>query len=145
MSRKSKGINAEREIVKLFAETGQWFACRVAGSGSSPFPSPDIIAGNDRRKLALECKTLKEGKKYLDQEGINQLTQFSKIFGAEPWLAMKFDRQSWSFLKPEDLEKTGNCFAISQDLIKKKGITFQELICWCKPDKDNNTLPNQKV
>jgi Holliday junction resolvase len=128
MSCKSKGINAEREIIHMFWGTEDWCSHRIAGSGSSKYPSPDIIAGNNQRMIALECKTLKKGKKYLNQEEIKQLKDFSKKFGAEPWLAMKFDRQPWSFLRPEDLEETKSCFAISQNLIKKKGISFQELI-----------------
>ena len=98
--------------------------------------NPDIIAGNNQRMLALECKTLKKGKKYLNQEEIQQLTDFSRKFGAEPWLAMKFDRQPWSFIQPDHLEKTGNCLAISQNLLKNKGITFQELISKTKDLKD---------
>ena len=46
MSRKSKGINAERELIRLFEDTNKWSACRVAGSGSSRYPSPDIIAAS---------------------------------------------------------------------------------------------------
>jgi len=128
MSTKSKGIKAERELIHMFWQTEIWSSHRIAGSGSSRYPSPDIIAGNNQRILALECKTLKKGKKYLDQKEIEQLIEFSQKFGAESWLAMKFGRQPWSFLKPEHLEKTGNCFAISQNLIEEKGITFQELI-----------------
>lgn len=128
MSCKSKGIGAERELIHIFWHSNEWSAHRIAGSGSNKYPSPDIIAGNSQRMLALECKTLKKGKKYLEKEGIEQLKQFCKKFGAEPWLAMKFGRQPWSFLRLEDLENTGTCFAVSQNLIEKKGITFQELI-----------------
>lgn len=112
----------------MFWQTEEWSSHRVAGSGSNKYPSPDIIAGNCQRMVALECKTLKKGKKYLGKEEIQQLKKFCEKFGAEPWLAMKFNRQPWAFLKLEDLENTGVCFAISQNLIEKKGITFQELI-----------------
>ncbi len=128
MSRKSKGISAERELIHMFWKTEEWSAHRIAGSGSSKYPSPDIIAGNNQRMFAIECKTLKKGKKYLGKEDIEQLKQFCEKFGAEPLLAMRFDRQPWSFLKLEYLENTGNCFAVSQNLIKEKGITFQELL-----------------
>lgn len=127
MSAKSKGIKAERELIHLFWEKS-WSSVRVAGSGSSPFPSPDIIAGKGLRKLALECKTLKKGKKYLEQEGVEQLRIFAERFGAEAWLAMKFGGQPWSFLRLEDLEKTGSCLAISPELIRKKGLSFELLI-----------------
>lgn len=125
----------------MFWQTENWSGHRIAGSGSSKYPSPDIIAGNSQRRLALECKTLKKGKKYLGKEDIEQLKQFCEKFGAEPWLAMRFDRQPWSFLRLEDLENTGSCFAISQHLIKNKGISFQELIS----NSPFQTAQNQKI
>ena len=53
MSRKSKGINAERSLIHKFW-AHNWAAIRVAGSGSSKYPSPDVLAGNNLRKLAIE-------------------------------------------------------------------------------------------
>ena len=45
MSLKSKGINAERELIHKFWGVG-WGAVRVAGSGSMRYPSSDILAAN---------------------------------------------------------------------------------------------------
>ena len=59
MSRKSVGINAERELIHLFWSSG-WSAVRIAGSGSSHYPSPDLIASNIARKLAIEAKVTKD-------------------------------------------------------------------------------------
>lgn len=128
MSRKSKGINAEREIVKLFAETGNWFACRVAGSGSSHFPSPDIIAGNKLRKLAIECKTSKDKNKYLTKDEVKQLKIFSDVFGAEPWVAVKFDKTVWMFMSLDDIEDAGNNYVVSKEKAEKEGFIFEEVI-----------------
>lgn len=128
MSHKSKGINAEREIIKLFAETGQWFACRVAGSGSSHFPSPDIIAGNKLRKLAIECKITKDQKKYFTKEEIEQFKLFAEVFGAEPWIAVKFKGADWLFLHVNEIIETKKCFLVDIETAKRKGILFEELI-----------------
>ncbi|MBR9683449.1 Holliday junction resolvase [Candidatus Woesearchaeota archaeon] len=130
MSRKAKGTRAERELIHMFWQTEDWSAHRIAGSGSNKYPSPDIISGNNNRILAIECKTLKKGKKYFNSEEIKQLIIFCNKFGAEPWLAIRFDHKPWHFFKPEELENTGSCFAISQDLIKNKGMTFQKLIIY---------------
>ncbi len=119
MSRKSKGINAERELVHLFWKTNEWSAIRVAGSGSSGFPCPDVLAGNRIRKLAIECKTVNAKSKYLTDEDINQLTKFSGVFGAEPWIGVKF-KSDWFFLSIDDLKKTEKGYAIS--------LIFNELI-----------------
>ena len=127
MSRKSKGINAERELVHMFWKTNEWSAIRVAGSGSSPFPCPDVLAGNRVRKLAIECKTVNGKNKYLTDGDINQLNKFSAVFGAEPWIGVKF-KSDWFFLSMDDLKKTEKGYAISKDLAKNKGLLFEELV-----------------
>lgn len=127
MKVKAKGINAERELVHLFNEAG-WSCIRVAGSGSSKYPSPDILAGNAIRRIAIECKATKEDKKYFDQDEIEQLKIFSQRFGAESWIGIKFDRQPWHFVMIEDLEKTGTYWAMSLENAKRKGVTVEELL-----------------
>ena len=128
MSRKSKGINAERELIRLFWETKTWLACRVAGSGSSRYPAPDIIAGNAQRKIAIECKTSRDEMKYIPRDDIFQLKEFASTFGAEPWVAVRFDRTLWYFLRPEQLEDTGTCRLVSKKLAEGQGMTFGQFI-----------------
>ncbi len=124
---KAKGIRGERELVIAFNEAG-WSCVRVAGSGSSHYPSPDLLAGNALRRLAIECKVTKESKKYFPEEEIQQLKTFSSRFGAESWLAVRFPRQPWYFVLLEDLEKTGNLWAISQEQAQRKGLKVEELL-----------------
>ena len=81
MDKKAKGTRGERELVKAFNENG-WACIRVAGSGSSRYPSPDLLAGNAMRRIALECKVTADSKKYLAQEDIEQLQTFAAKFGA---------------------------------------------------------------
>ncbi len=128
MSRKSKGTNAERELVHLFHTIPGWSAIRVAGSGSNRYPSPDIVAANSLRYLAIECKSTRDSKRYLEREEVEQLLTFARTFGAEPWIAIRFINEPWYFLKPEQLEDTGNAIAISKELAKKKGAALQALI-----------------
>ncbi len=128
MSSKSKGTRYERELFHLFWKNN-WAACRSAGSGSTPLPSPDILASNTLRTLAIECKSLKEGTKYIEKEKLASLIEFSSLFGAEPWLGMRFDNKGWFFLKPSDLQGNKNeNYAISLDLATSKGKKFEELI-----------------
>ena len=127
MSRKSKGINAERDLIHKFW-SNDWAAVRIAGSGSMKYPSADIIATNKVRKLAIECKTSAGENRYLKNEEIDQLKEFSHLFGAEPWIAVKFDRHDWLFLSLDDLKDTGNNFLVSLDIAEKKGFLFDEFI-----------------
>jgi Holliday junction resolvase len=126
MSRKSKGINAERELIHLFWKNG-WAAIRIAGSGSMRYPSPDIIASNKRRRLAIECKATKSKYQYLSEEDVQQIKDFSAIFGAEPWFGVRFNNENWMFLPTENLNKTGKNYVISCEDAKIKGVSFEEL------------------
>ncbi len=127
LNRKAKGTNGERELVHAFNSAG-WSCIRSAGSGSQRYPSPDILAGNAIRRLAIECKVTADQKKYLSQEDLDQLDIFSKSFGAEAWIAVRFPGEPWYFLLPEDLENTGSSWAVSLQLAKLKGLTVEELL-----------------
>lgn len=125
---KKKGTRAERELMHLFLEAG-WYAVRAAGSGSMPVPLPDLVVGNGKRYLAIECKSLKKKSKYLSEEDIRQLKIFSKGFGAEPWLAIRFNNVPWYFLPLKKLEKSsGNNYVITMESARKKGLKLNELI-----------------
>ena len=134
MKTKAKGSKAERELLHAFWQHG--YACmRAAGSGSIGHPCPDLIAGTPTRKLAIECKATGSTKQYLEQQQVAELRQFCQIFGAEPWIAVRFDHYSkkdqlgWYFLTLDDLKETeGNNYVISVELAKLKGLRFEELI-----------------
>jgi Holliday junction resolvase len=127
MSRKSKGISAERELLHRFWGNG-WACIRVAGSGSMGFPSPDLLAGNAIRRLAIECKSINDDKKYFSQDDIDKISEFAGKFGAEAWFAVKFLNVGWFFISLDDLDKTKSNFVVSLGLAKNKGLSFDELI-----------------
>lgn len=127
MNRKAKGTKGERELVRAFNE-GNWACSRIAGSGSSKYPAPDIIAGNAIRRMAIECKVTKDKKKYLTKEEIDQLRTFSQMFGAESWVAVKFGAEPWYFLMLEDLQETGNNWVVSLEVAQRRGLKVEELM-----------------
>jgi Holliday junction resolvase len=112
----------------MFWDTRTWIATRAAGSGSTPMPDPDLIVGNKKRKLAIECKSGKDTR-YLTKKEVDELVEFSDKFGAEPWIGIRFNNMDWFFVKPKDLGVSkGQNYFISKDLAVKKGITFDTLI-----------------
>jgi len=127
MNRKSKGSSAERELIHLFWKSG-WAAFRAAGSGSSRYPCPDLIAGNSIRKIALEIKYIDDIKKYFTKKEIEELREFSHIFGCEPWVGVKFQGKGWHFFSIEDLRETNASYIISLKDTELKGFSFEELI-----------------
>ena len=127
MNQKKKGSNAERELIHLFWQTSEWAACRVAGSGSIKYPSPDIIAANTKRKLAIECKSTKSKYQYLEKREIQELIEYAKKTNAESWIAIKFSRTEWRFIQAKNLKQTKKHYMATQELLKEKGIDFTSL------------------
>ena len=124
---KKRGIAAERELLHMRWQRG-FACCRVAGSGSIPEPSCDLLAGNAIHRYAIECKTSRASKKYLNKEQIEEFATFAKKFGLIPLLALRFARQGWFFISPDKLDKTKKGLAISLEEIKKRGKSFEELV-----------------
>lgn len=127
MSRKSKGINAERELIHFFYDN-DWSAIRVAGSGSSQYPSPDLLVGNDKDVLAFEVKISRKKKKYINKKEIEELVEFATGFGAKPLIAMKFNYNPWYIMETEELKKTGACYLISLEKLKENGTKMTDFV-----------------
>jgi len=126
VSLKSKGINAERDLVHKFWKIG-WACIRVAGSGSAKYPSPDLLAGNNLRKFAIEAKLCSSNIQYFSKKEISELKFFADRFGAESWVAIRFKGLNWFFLSLEDLEETDKAFGASKALCERRGLSFEEV------------------
>ena len=131
MNTKAKGTNAERELLHMFWRQ-KWACLRSAGSGSMKYPGPDLLVGNrgKNRRMAIECKTTKNSKIYLDEHDVKQLEEFSDIFDARPWFAVKFSRIDWLFLNIEDIKRTQKGYVIDMKMAQLRGISFDELISY---------------
>ncbi|MDP7180382.1 MAG: Holliday junction resolvase Hjc [Candidatus Woesearchaeota archaeon] len=117
MSRKSKGINAERELVHFFWKHGL-AALRVAGSGSMRYPAPDVIVGNPKKRVVIECKACKGKIQYFTAQEIKELSEFAALFDALPYVGVRFDNKGWIFQHIKDLRKSGNLYGLGADVLK---------------------------
>ena len=129
---KSKGTRFERDLISELWRAG-FAAIRVAGSGVSPFPCPDIVAGNGRVYLAIEVKMRKNLPLYLSTEEVEQLVKFARGFGAEAYVALKLPRKKWKFFPVDKLEKTEKNYKVDStvyhlglDIAEVAGKYFQE-------------------
>lgn len=127
MGAKTKGTGAERELVHLFWEAG-WTACRIAGSGSMHYPSPDILASKENRQLAIECKATKSDNQYFDHQEITALRDFARVSGAEAWIGVRFPRENWRFVRPDELVHTGKHLALPRAYALQKGTPLDRLL-----------------
>lgn len=124
---KKKGTRAERELLHEFWKNG-WACSRTAGSGNTSLPAPDLLAGNGQNSFVFECKTFKKNHKYIEFEEILQLQTFAEKFGAQPFIALRFSRQPWYFLRISDLNKTKKAWGVSLSLARQKGLSLEEFL-----------------
>ena len=123
---KVKGSNIERELFAKFIENG--YRCvRVAGSGVMENADCDLIAGKkDGNKYAIEVKSSKKPVKYISKDQIGRFVIFSEIFGLKPVVALRFNREGWIFIHPEQLRDSGSTWAITLEEAKEKGKRFAQ-------------------
>ena len=124
-----KGSAEERDLVHKLWDNDFAAMRAPASGGATKKPLPDVIAGNGKIYLAIEVKTTTKDKIYIDHPQIDALVEFSNIFGATPYLGMKFKYTKWLFLSPEILEKTRNGnYKITKDYSLEKGLELDEII-----------------
>ena len=111
-----KGANMERELVKMFLDSG-WQALRIAGSGKMNL-APDIIAGRPGQLLIIECKSTKKKALYIDSREIVNVINYAAKFGGEPWYGARFDRMDWKFIPAQDLLD-------NHKIVPEQGIDFE--------------------
>jgi Holliday junction resolvase len=127
MAQYSKGANAERELVHTLFDAG-FSVVRVAGSGKTSLPAPDIIALRKGRVIAFECKAWNAKNLAIPIEQMQEFRQWCNRAGAEAVIGWKVPHKGWFFLKPEQLHNSGKYFLISLKDAMQRGKSLQELI-----------------
>lgn len=122
---KAKGSKAERELYDIFIQNN-FRAVRVAGSGVMENTACDLIAGNLKSKYAIEAKSSKSPSKYISKKQIEEFMIFSEIFGLTPVIALRFNREGWFFINPNQLRDSGGNWVITLEEAKEKGKRFSQ-------------------
>ena len=129
-----KGSDRERELMKLL-ETEDYAVVRSAGSGTGGLKyngeqreQPDVIAGNGNRLLAMESKSCGGKVLYIKKDNWEDLTIFAEQFGAEPYIAVRFDAKDFFFFKREDFHETSKSLRIKKEKLEEKGMKLDEII-----------------
>ena len=121
MSRYKKGANAERELIHTLFGMG-FSVARVAGSGSSTLPCPDMLAFKKGRALAFECKA--HSGKYLNiaEKQMSETIEWAKNARIDFYVGWKLPREGWLFLAPGHFRKNEKNYSISINDARKKGL-----------------------
>jgi len=93
--RYKKGADFERDIVRRFWDGG-WAAVRAAGSGTTKYPVPDVIAVKDNEIILVECKTTSKDRLNIKQ-AVAGLKKFAYISGARAYISVKFPKKQPRF------------------------------------------------
>ncbi len=124
----AKGDRRERELVNKLDEAG-FAVMRAPASGSATERElPDVLAGNGEDFYAIEAKSSAGDPIYLDGEEVYALVYFSRSFGANPRVGVRFDREDWYFFHPDDLYQTdGGNYRVKKETALADGVDFAEL------------------
>lgn len=126
--KKQKGSKAERELVERFWDRN-FAAIRVAGSGVSKYPCPDVLASNGSLSFAVESKSYSGDYVHLTREQILQLLEFSQKFGAVPVVGVRFAKDEWHFFDMAKIRSTkGENFKVTRKIAEEDGKTLDKII-----------------
>lgn len=117
-----KGMKFERDLIHMFWDKG-YAALRTAGSGAARYPTPDVVAGNGNKFIALEVKKRNSLPVYLTENEVRELVMFSNLFGASAYIAVKIPRKEWKFIDIEQLKK-GKSYRVDEE-VYSTGIDFE--------------------
>jgi Holliday junction resolvase len=122
---KRSASNYERDLLRRLWDSG-FVAFRIAGSGSSSFPSADIIAIKDKRAYVFEVKTTRGNKIYLNPTQLWELKRISES-GAKVFIAVKFigSNVGWRFFELNNVIENNK---IDLERSQKEGKELQELL-----------------
>lgn len=124
-----KGSNEERDLVHKLWDRNFAAMRAPASGGATKKPLPDIIAGNGSIYLAIEVKTTTKDKIYIDSSQIDALIEFSNMFGAVPYIGVKFKYTKWLFLHPDNAERTkSENYKIEKSFALEKALEIDEII-----------------
>ncbi|MEK6958479.1 MAG: Holliday junction resolvase Hjc [archaeon] len=127
MAHYNKGANAERELIHTLFDKG-FAVLRVAGSGVSPLPSPDVVALKDKKILAFECKAWKGQYLAIPVQTMEDEINWAKVAGAEFYVGWKIPREGWLFVKAQAFRNAGKNYMLSLEDAKKNSSVLEVII-----------------
>jgi Holliday junction resolvase len=123
-SRKRLGSDAERELCHIFISKN-FRVIRSAGSGTLTNSECDIIVANKKKAYCIESKSTRKGGVYIPKDRMNKFLKFAEDTNFTPLVALRFIRENWIFVKPEQFNSEGNTYGITLKKAKQEGLCFE--------------------
>jgi len=124
---KSKGTYYERQLVKAFWDAGFGVMRAPTSGGATSRALPDLVVGNGKVYYAIEVKMRRELPLYIEEEQIEELKEFSRRFGAKPFIAVKLYRKDWTFIPLSSISKNGKRFKVGKEEYLR-GLKLKDLL-----------------
>lgn len=111
MSNYQKGARGERELISILENRG-YVCLRAPASGAGTERElPDVIAGDGSHFIVFEVKRFgSDDYDYISKSEIEDLKYYADNFGAEYYIAVRFDHGDWALLKENDMKETKKNF-----------------------------------
>jgi len=122
---KLRGFEKERELCHIFINNN-YRVVRIAASGCLTNADCDVIAANKKFTYCIEAKSTIKSSVSIKKESMNKFIQFSKDTNFTPVIALRFKREKWIFINPEQLDYSGTTASIGLQRAKKEGKYFKE-------------------
>ena len=124
-SRKRLGSDAERELCHIFIDKS-FRVVRVAGSGTLSNAECDLIVANKKKTYCIESKSTRKGGIYIPKDRMRDFIKFAEDTNFSPLVALRFIRENWIFVKPEQFNSEGNTYGITLKRAKQEGFSFED-------------------
>ena len=125
-SRKRLGSDAERELCHIFI-SNNFRVIRSAGSGTLTNSECDLIVASNKKAYCIESKSTRKGGVYIPQDRMIKFLKFAEDTNFTPIVALRFIRENWIFVKPEQFNSEGNTYGITLKKAKEEGLIFEKL------------------
>jgi len=122
-SRRRLGSDAERELCHIFIDKN-FRVVRVAGSGTLTNAECDLIVANKIKAYCIESKSTRKGGVYIPKDRMIKFLKFAEDTNFNPLIALRFIRENWIFVKPEQFNSEGNTYGITLKKAKQEGLCF---------------------
>ena len=123
-SRKRLGSDAERELCHIFINNN-FRVVRVAGSGTLTNAECDLIVAGKQKAYCIESKSTKKGGVYIPKDRMIKFIKFAEDTNFTPFVALRFRREDWIFVKPEQFNSEGMTYGITLKKAKQEGLCFE--------------------
>jgi len=125
-SRKRLGSDAERELCHIFI-SNNFRVIRSAGSGTLTNSECDLIVASNKKAYCIESKSTRKGRVYIPKDRMIKFLKFAEDTNFTPIVALRFIRENWIFVKPEQFNSEGNTYGITLKKAKEEGLIFEKL------------------